>query len=101
MGVLLNCNDTHYLKVLFLLLAISLSYPDSYMADKNFQATKPNSAIYRIFLAVLFYNSHCLMNTAILRREHMIFLASPAKNSSIPNKEVEQKLLSHNCGSIG
>ena len=46
-------------------------------------------------------NSHCLMNTAILRREHMIFLASSAKNSSIPNKKIEQKLLSHNCGSIG
>ena len=31
----------------------------------------------------------------------MMFLALPSKYLSILKKEIEQKLLSHNCGSVG
>ena len=58
------------------------------MVDRNSQAAKPNSKI-------------CGMSLAILRREYIIFLAFPAKYLSIPNKKIEQKLLSHNYGSTG
>ena len=51
------------------------------MTDKNSQATNPS--------------------TAILRREHVMFLASLSQYSSTLNKEIGQKLSSHNCGSAG
>jgi len=65
------------------------------MADRNFQATKPNSEICRMSLAILFTNGCYLMNAAILRRKHVTFLVSPSKYLSTPNKEIGQKLLPH------
>jgi len=99
-GFLLNWEETHCLKDIFLSLTINLFQPDLYIADKNLQAATPNSAIYRISLDILFFKEHCLMNLAILRREHVIFFTSPVKYSSIPNKEIGQKLPSHSCRSI-
>ena len=52
-------------------------------------------------LAILCPNGHYLMNVAILKREHIIFLVLPFKYLFTPNKEIEQKLLSHSCMSIG
>lgn len=97
-GILLNCKDTHCLKDLLSLLAINFFHLNWYTADKNFQAANSNSAIYRMLLAILFSKEHCLINTTILRKEHMIFLASSSKYWSISNKKIGQKLLSHNCG---
>lgn len=81
---------SYCLKDVSLLLAINLSHSDSYIAVINFQAASPNSAIWGIFLAVLLPNGHCLMNTAILRREHMPFFASLAKYSSTLNREIKK-----------
>ena len=78
-GFLLNWNKTYCLKDISLSLTVNLSHPNSYIAVINFQAVSPNSAIWEIFLAVLLPNGHCLMNTAILRREHMLFFVLPAK----------------------
>ena len=89
--VLLNCDNTHCLKVLFSLLAINLSHPDLQIANKNSQATKPKSAICKIFLVILLSKYHCLMNTVILIRRHIIFLMFLAKYLSISDKEIEQK----------
>jgi len=51
------------------------------MTDKNFQATNPN--------------------TAILRKKYIMFLTSSSQYSSTLNKEIEQKLPSHNYGFAG
>jgi len=45
MGFLLNWDETYCLKDVFLLLAVNLSHPDSYIAVINFQPASPNSAI--------------------------------------------------------
>lgn len=44
-GFLLNGENIHYLKVIFLSLAVNLSQLDLYIAIMNFQDTKPKSAI--------------------------------------------------------
>ena len=41
------------------------------------------------------------MKAIILRGEHVIFLVLPSKYSSIPKRKIGQKLLFHNCRSIG
>ena len=86
---------------MFLSLTISLFQSDLYIVDKIFQTADPNFAICRISLAILFFKECCLMNLAILRKEHVIFVASLVKSLSIPNKEIEQKLPSYSCGSTG
>lgn len=78
-------------------LAMSLSQSNLYMAIMNSQATKPNFIIWRILLAVLLLNSYCLINNAILYKKYIIYFASLDRKSSILNKEIEVKLLSHNC----
>jgi len=67
------------------------------MAIMNFQATKPNSAIWKISVEVLLSNGLCLMNKAIFCKEHIIFFALPAKKSLMSNREIGVKLLSHSC----
>jgi len=64
-----NYKDTHCLKDMFSLLAVSLFYPDLYVADKNPQAANLNSVICSIFLAILFSNGHCLINAANLKKK--------------------------------
>ena len=86
---------------MFLSLTISLFQSDLYIVNKNFQATDTNSGICRISLTILFFKEYCLMNLAILRREHVIFVVSLVKSLSIPNKEIEQKLPSYSCESAG
>jgi len=71
------------------------------MADRNSQATKPNSEICRMPLVILFTNGCYLMNAAILRRKYVTFLVSPSKYLSTPNKEIGKKLPSHSCKSAG
>jgi len=44
-GFLLNWENTHYLKVIFLSLAVNLSQPDFYIVIMNSQDIKPKSAI--------------------------------------------------------
>ena len=69
--IFLNYKDIYCLKDIFFLLAVSLFYPDSYIADKNLQVANPNSTIYSIFLTILFSNYY-LINAANLRREHLL-----------------------------
>jgi len=71
---------------MFLLLAISLSYPDSYIADKNIQATKPNSAIYRISLAVLFYNCYDLKLKGLSNKTTLV-LSNTRELDRVPSTE--------------
>ena len=91
---LLNWDETHYLKVLLLSLAISLFYPDSYIAMMN-------SMIWWMFLAILLPNSCSLMNVAIFCRKHTIFFVLQVRNLLIPNKKIRAKLLSHSYRSAG
>ena len=100
-GFLLNWEEIYCLKEIFLSLTISLFQSDLYIVNKNFQAADTNSGICRISLTILFFKEHCLMNLAILRREHMIFVVSLVKSLSIPNKEIEQKLPFYSCESVG
>jgi len=62
------------LLVVIFFVGILLNYKDTYS-----QATNPNSAICRMSLAILSSKGYCLVNTTILRREHMTFLASSFK----------------------
>ena len=72
---------------MFLLLAVSLFHLDLYIANRNFQIVKLNSEIHGISLTILFSSGSCLMNAAILRREHIMFLTSLAKYLSTLNKK--------------
>ena len=94
---LLNREEIYYLN---LLLVINLFYSDLYITVISFQATKPKFIIWEMSLADLLSNSYCLINVAILSREHAFF-ALPVKNSLISNKEIEAKLLYYSCGSAG
>ena len=96
-GFLLNWENTHYLKVIFLLLVVNLSQPDFYIVIMNSQDIKPKSAIWEMSLVILLPNNHCLTKVAILKRKYTIFFTSLVKNSSIPNKEIGEKLPSHSC----
>ena len=98
-GFLLDWEETHCLKDIFLLLAVNLFQLNSYIADKNSHVANLNSTICKISLAILFSNGCCLINAAILRRKHMIFFAFPAKHLSKPNNKI--KLPSHSCESAG
>ena len=98
---LLNCDATHCQKVLELLSAKSLSHPGLYIAEIRSQAAKPKSEIWGMSRLSLSPRGLCLMKVAILWREHAMFLASPSKTSTVTNREIELKLLSHNIGSAG
>ena len=98
---LLNWEEIYCLKDIFLLLAINLFQLNLYIANKDLYTANPNFTIYRIYLAILFFNGLCLMNTTILRRKHIIFFISTAKYLSMPNSEIEYKLPSHKCRSVG
>jgi len=50
-----------------------------------------------MFLAVLLPNGHYFIKAAIPRRKHAIFFALLAKNLSIPNKKIGEKLLFYSC----
>ena len=52
-------------------------------------------------LAVLLYNSLCLIKVAILRRRYIIFFALPTKYSLVSNNKIGAKLLSYSCRSAG
>ena len=52
-------------------------------------------------LEVLLSNGLCFINAAILCKEHIIFFTSLAKNLSMPNKEIGEKLPFYSYGSTG
>jgi len=91
----------HCLNVISLLLVVSLSQLDPYIAVINSQATKLKSAIWRISLAFLLPKGCYLIKAAILRREHTIFFVSPPKYLSVPNNEIGAKLLFHSYKTTG
>ena len=99
---LLNCDMTHYWKVLKeLLSAKSLSHPELYIAEIRSQAAKLKSEIWGMSRPSLSPRGLCLMKVVILWREHIMFLTLPFETSTVPNREIELKLPSHNIGSIG
>ena len=98
---LLNCDATHWWKVLELLSAMSLSHPELYIAKIRSQAANPKSEIWGMSRPSLLPRGLCLMKVAILWREHAMFLALPSKTSTVLNKEIELKLPSHSVGSAG
>ena len=54
-----------------------------------------------MFSTVLSLSFCCLINTAILSNEHMMFLVSPSEYLFIPKREIGKKLPFHNCESVG
>jgi len=54
-----------------------------------------------MFLAVLSYNSLCLIKAAILRRGYIIFFALPTKYLLVSNNKIGAKLPSYSCESAG
>ena len=66
-NILLNWANIYYLKVLSLSLAISLFQPDSYMAEMNSQAAKPNSVI-------LLKYTLCLLTSSFLSHHHFLLI---------------------------
>ena len=60
-----------------------------------------NSEIAGMSFMVLLLREHCLMNTTILRREQVMFLASPLRYWLTSNKEIGAKRPSQSSGSIG
>ena len=101
MFFIINCETIHWWKVLELLSAMSLFYPELYIEDTRSHVTKPNSEIWNMSWLFLLLRSLCLIKVAILWREQTMFLASLARNSFVPNRKIELKFSSHSCGSAG
>ena len=99
--LLLNCGTTYCWKVLELSSARSLSHPELYMAEIRPHAAKPKLEIWGMSELFLSPRGLCLIKVAILWREQAMFLASPLKTSTVPKREIELKLPSHNAGSAG
>ena len=84
-----------------LLAVVSVSYPDSKMADTKSHADSLKGSSCLMLLVSWSLTFCCLRKHAMCFREHVMLLISLLRNLLVPNKDVAMKFPSHRLGSAG
>ena len=84
-----------------LLAVVSVSHPDSKMANTKSHADSPKGSSCLMLLVSRSLTFRCLRKHAMHFREHVMLLILLLRNLLVPNKDVTMKFPSHRLGSAG